>query len=37
MRKQYIVRLTQEEREHLDTIIKKLKGSGEKVRRAKYC
>ena len=34
MRKQYIVRLTQEEREHLDTIIKKLKGSGEKVRRA---
>jgi hypothetical protein len=34
MRKQYIVRLTQEERDHLDTIIKKLKGSGEKVRRA---
>ncbi|MBF0233090.1 MAG: helix-turn-helix domain-containing protein [Desulfamplus sp.] len=34
MCKQYIVRLTQEERDHLDTIIKKLKGSGEKIRRA---
>jgi len=34
MQKKYIVRLTAEEREHLDEIIKKLKGSGQKVRRA---
>lgn len=34
MQKKYIVRLTAEEREHLDEVIKKLKGSGQKVRRA---
>jgi hypothetical protein len=34
MQKKYIVRLTQEERDHLNGIIKKLSGSGEKVRRA---
>ena len=34
MRKKYIVRLTQTERTHLHEIIKKLKGSGQKVRRA---
>ena len=34
MHKKYIVRLTAEEREHLNDIIKKLKGSGQKVRRA---
>jgi len=34
MRKKYIVRLTQNERSHLHEIIKKLKGSGQKVRRA---
>lgn len=34
MHKKYIVRLTAEEREHLNDVIKKLKGSGQKVRRA---
>jgi len=34
MQKKYIVRLTEEERNHLHEIIKKLKGSGQKVRRA---
>jgi len=34
MLKKYIVRLTPEEREHLQEVIKKLKGSGQKVRRA---
>jgi len=34
MLKKYIIRLTAEEREHLQEVIKKLKGSGEKVRRA---
>ena len=34
MRKKYIVRLTLKEREHLSEVIKKLKGSGQKVCRA---
>ena len=34
MRKKYIVRLTEEERNVLKTVLKKLKGSSEKVRRA---
>lgn len=34
MQKKYIVRLTDEERDRLKDIIKKLKGSGQKVRRA---
>lgn len=34
MKKKYIVRLTDAEREILQTVIKKLKGSSEKVRRA---
>ena len=34
MQKTYIVRLTEEERNGLQGIIKKLKGTGEKVRRA---
>jgi transposase len=34
MQKKYIVRLTAAEREHLNEVIKKLKGSGQKVRRA---
>lgn len=34
MQKKYIVRLTDEERDHLHETIKKLKGSGQKVRRA---
>ena len=34
MQKRYIVRLTTEERDHLQEVIKKLKGSGQKVRRA---
>jgi hypothetical protein len=34
MEKKYIVRLTEEERESLRDVIKKLKGSSEKVRRA---
>ena len=34
MQKKYIVRLTAEERKHLRQVIKKLKGSGQKVRRA---
>ena len=34
MKKKYIIRLTEEERNHLQEIIKKLKGSGQKVRRA---
>jgi hypothetical protein len=34
MNKKYIVRLTAEERDELGTVIKKLKGTGEKVRRA---
>jgi len=34
MQKKYIVRLTDEERETLQAVIKKLKGSSQKVRRA---
>ena len=34
MHKKYIVRLTNEERERLRSVIKKLKGSSQKVRRA---
>lgn len=34
MKKKYIVRLSDEERETLNEVIKKLKGSSEKVRRA---
>jgi hypothetical protein len=34
MQKLYIVRLTDQERDELQSVIKKLKGSGEKVRRA---
>jgi hypothetical protein len=34
MKKKYIVRLTAKEREHLNETVKKLKGSGQKVRRA---
>lgn len=34
MQKKYIVRLNDEERHHLRTVIKKLKGSSQKVRRA---
>ena len=34
MRKKYLVRLTSKEREHLSEVIKKLKGSGQQVRRA---
>ena len=34
MEKKYIVRLSQEERDHLNEVIKKLSGSSQKVRRA---
>lgn len=34
MQKKYIVRLTDEERQTLQTVVKKLKGSSQKVRRA---
>jgi hypothetical protein len=34
MRKRYVVRLSLEEREHLDGIVRKLKGTSQKVRRA---
>jgi hypothetical protein len=34
MRKLYVVRLTNQEREELGGIVKKLKGTGQKVRRA---
>ncbi|MGB3496362.1 MAG: helix-turn-helix domain-containing protein [Elainellaceae cyanobacterium] len=34
MPKKYIVRLSESEREHLRTVVKKLKGSSQKVRRA---
>jgi Homeodomain-like domain len=34
MQKRYVVRLTDQERGELQSIIKKLKGTGEKVRRA---
>ena len=34
MLKKYIVRLSESEREHLQTVVKKLKGSSQKVRRA---
>lgn len=34
MQKKYIVRLTQQERDHLYETVKKLKGSSQKVRRA---
>ena len=34
MQKKYIVRLLPEERKHLSEVIKKLKGSGQKVRQA---
>ena len=35
MNKKYIVRLTRTERQSLREIVKKLKGSSQKVRRAK--
>lgn len=34
MQKRYIVRLTAQEREELQSVLKKLKGTGQKVRRA---
>lgn len=34
MQKRYIVRLTDQERDELRMVVKKLKGTGEKVRRA---
>lgn len=34
MQKKYIVRLTDQERDELKSVIKKLKGTGQKVRRA---
>ena len=34
MQKRYIVRLTDQERDELRNVVKKLKGTGEKVRRA---
>ena len=34
MRKLYVVRLTDQEREELHSVVKKLKGTGQKVRRA---
>ena len=34
MQKKYVVRLTEQEREELRCVIKKLKGTGQKVRRA---
>jgi hypothetical protein len=34
MQKKYIVRLTDQEREELEQVVKKLKGTGQKVRRA---
>jgi len=34
MQKKYVVRLTDQERNELQTIVKKLKGTGQKVRRA---
>ena len=34
MRKMYVVRLTDQERGKLQDVIKKLKGTGQKVRRA---
>jgi hypothetical protein len=34
MQKVYVVRLTDQERDELQTVIKKLKGTGQKVRRA---
>jgi hypothetical protein len=36
MAKKYIVRLTEEERAELRQVIKKLKGSSQKVRRAQF-
>ena len=34
MEKKYVVRLSQDERDHLNEVIKKLDGSSQKVRRA---
>jgi hypothetical protein len=34
MQKKYVVRLTDEEREHLGVVVKKLNGTSQKVRRA---
>jgi hypothetical protein len=34
MRKKYVVRLTDQERDELRSVVKKLKGTGQKVRRA---
>jgi hypothetical protein len=34
MQKKYVVRLTDQERDELQSVIKKLKGTGQKVRRA---
>ena len=35
MQKKYVVRLTDQERDELEGVVKKLKGTGQKVRRAK--
>ena len=37
MYKKYIVRLSDEERKVCQDVVKKLKGSSQKVRRAKFC
>ena len=37
MQKKYIVRLSKQERNTLREVVKKLKGGGEKVRRARFC
>ena len=34
MQKMYVVRLTDQERDELQSVVKKLKGTGQKVRRA---
>jgi hypothetical protein len=34
MQKRYVVRLTEQERDELRNVVKKLKGTGQKVRRA---
>jgi Homeodomain-like domain len=34
MQKRYVVRLTDQERDELNSVVKKLKGTGQKVRRA---
>lgn len=34
MEKKYVVRLSQDERDHLNEVVKKLNGSSQKVKRA---